>query len=129
MKKYLASVALAIAFASMPAVAQAQSAPPMTPCTITTGSATVCFRGPGVFYGFVNNGVAAQTATAQCFDNASAASGVVIASTAALGASSSSGVPLAGGKLFKLGATCLASGSPTGSGIDVYVYSIPQPSR
>lgn len=114
-------IAFAIALAFLPDVAYAQ-APAITPCTVASASATVCFRGPGVFFGFVNNSITAQTATMICYDNVSAASGTVIASTAALAASATSQAS-PGGKVFVNGLTCLASGATTGAGIDVYVYS------
>lgn len=92
----------------------------MVACTLTTGTAKVCAVGPGTFKGIANNGNAAQTATVDCFDNATTNSGEKTASIAALGATQT--FPWPGeGKAFLNGQTCIASGTPTGAGIDIFI--------
>ena len=88
---------------------------------VTTAAATPCpgTNGPAVYLiGVVNNSLQAQTATLLVYDNASAASGNVIASIGPLGISQvitfpGPGIPLANG------ATAIASAAPNGSGISI----------
>lgn len=91
--------------------------PPVVPCSLTTTTATVCKTGPGVLYGVFNNSTGAQTGTVLCYDNATAASGTVVMSSAALGQSQSFVLPAP--RIFTNGLTCISSASVTGS-VDIF---------
>jgi hypothetical protein len=84
-----------------------------TPCTgLSTGPARL-------FVGVVNNSLVAQSCTVLIYDSVLLASGVVIASIAALGPSQIMLWP-GGGRRLTNGCVAIASGAPGVQGIEIY---------
>lgn len=118
---------LALLLVSSWGIADAQAypvtPPALFPCTLTTSTPTICNTGQAgkIFYGVVNDSLTSQSVSVLCYDNAQQASGTVVASIAALGPTQIITWP-AGGRRLNFGLTCVASGTPGGSGIDIWSW-------
>lgn len=113
-----------ITFPATQVVSGTVQAPNLATCTLLTTAATVCTApGGGAMKhltGAFNNSSTAQTATFNCYDNATTNTGPFV-QFGALGADQILTFPPPG-RTFNNGVTCIASAAPNGNGIEIYGF-------